>query len=312
MLIDFKKVNIYQDERLILKDIDFQATEGEFIYLIGRVGSGKSSLLKTFYGELDIDQEDAEKAEVLGESVLDIKQKRIPALRRQMGIIFQDFQLLHDRSVAKNLKFVLQATGWKDKEKIKQRIREVLEQVGMIDKAAKMPSELSGGEQQRIAIARAFLNNPKIILADEPTGNLDPETASNIVSILKETCKNGTTVIMSTHNINLLSQFPGKVYRCMEQALVPVTNDAQTKDPEEDSTSVEPLIEPVLEEEAQAEDSKEETYWKSTKKTIEDYESNEIRRNIRWLSRAHEGCSFISNKVRRAYFRSTLSHEWYN
>lgn len=257
MLIDFKKVNIYQDERLILKDIDFQATEGEFIYLIGRVGSGKSSLLKTFYGELDIDQEDAEKAEVLGESVLDIKQKRIPALRRQMGIIFQDFQLLHDRSVAKNLKFVLQATGWKDKEKIKQRIREVLEQVGMIDKAAKMPSELSGGEQQRIAIARAFLNDPKIILADEPTGNLDPETASNIVSILKDTCKNGTTVIMSTHNINLLSQFPGKVYHCMEQALVPVTNEAQTKDLEEDSTSVEPLIEPVLEEEAQAEDSKE-------------------------------------------------------
>ena len=174
-----------------------------------------------------------------------------------MGIIFQDFQLLHDRSVAKNLKFVLQATGWKDKEKIKQRIREVLEQVGMIDKAAKMPSELSGGEQQRIAIARAFLNNPKIILADEPTGNLDPETASNIVSILKDTCKNGTTVIMSTHNINLLSQFPGKVYRCMEQALVPVTDEAQTKDLEEDSTSVEPLIEPVLEEEAQAEDSKE-------------------------------------------------------
>lgn len=257
MLIDYKKVNIYQDERLILKDIDFQATEGEFIYLIGRVGSGKSSLLKSFYGELDIDQEDAEKAEVLGESVLDIKQKRIPALRRQMGIIFQDFQLLHDRSVAKNLKFVLQATGWKDKEKIKQRIREVLEQVGMIDKAAKMPSELSGGEQQRIAIARAFLNNPKIILADEPTGNLDPETASNIVSILKDTCKNGTTVIMSTHNINLLSQFPGKVYRCMEQGLVPVTNEAQTKDLEEDSTSVEPLIEPVLEEEAQAEDSKE-------------------------------------------------------
>ena len=257
MLIDYKKVNIYQDERLILKDIDFQATEGEFIYLIGRVGSGKSSLLKTFYGELDIDQEDAEKAEVLGESVLDIKQKRIPALRRQMGIIFQDFQLLHDRSVAKNLKFVLQATGWKDKEKIKQRIREVLEQVGMIDKAAKMPSELSGGEQQRIAIARAFLNNPKIILADEPTGNLDPETASNIVSILKDTCKNGTTVIMSTHNSNLLSQFPGKVYHCMEQALVPVTNEAQTKDLEEDSTSVEPLIEPVLEEEAQAEDSKE-------------------------------------------------------
>lgn len=257
MLIDYKKVNIYQDERLILKDVDFQAETGEFIYLIGRVGSGKSSLLKTIYGELDIDSEDAEKAVVLEESMPNIKRSRIPSLRKQMGIIFQDFQLLHDRSVAKNLKFVLQATGWKDKEKIKQRIREVLEQVGMIDKAAKMPSELSGGEQQRIAIARAFLNNPKIILADEPTGNLDPETASNIVSILKDTCKNGTTVIMSTHNINLLSQFPGKVYHCMEQALVPVTNEAQTKDLEEDSTSVEPLIEPVLEEEAQAEDSKE-------------------------------------------------------
>ena len=257
MLIDYKKVNIYQDERLILKDVDFQAETGEFIYLIGRVGSGKSSLLKTIYGELDIDSEDAEKAVVLEESMPNIKRSRIPSLRKQMGIIFQDFQLLHDRSVAKNLKFVLQATGWNNSQKIDRRIDEVLAQVGMTDKRTKMPSELSGGEQQRIAIARALLNIPKIIIADEPTGNLDPETAANIVSILKDTCKAGTTVIMSTHNINLLSQFPGKVYRCMEQALVPVTNEAQTKDLEEDNTSVEPLIEPVLEEEAQAEDSKE-------------------------------------------------------
>ena len=243
MLIDFKKVNIYQDERLILKDIDFQATEGEFIYLIGRVGSGKSSLLKTFYGELDIDQEDAEKAEVLGESVLDIKQKRIPALRRQMGIIFQDFQLLHDRSVAKNLKFVLQATGWNNSQKIDRRIDEVLAQVGMTDKRTKMPSELSGGEQQRIAIARALLNIPKIIIADEPTGNLDPETAANIVSILKDTCKAGTTVIMSTHNINLLDQFPGKVYRCHEGQLTLLTDKKQVCELAEETAPVETIDE---------------------------------------------------------------------
>ena len=156
MLIDYKKVNIYQDERLILKDVDFQAETGEFIYLIGRVGSGKSSLLKTIYGELDIDSEDAEKAVVLDESMPNIKRSRIPALRKQMGIIFQDFQLLHDRSVAKNLKFVLQATGWTSKQKIERRIEEVLAQVGMTDKKNKMPSELSGGEQQRIVIARAL------------------------------------------------------------------------------------------------------------------------------------------------------------
>ena len=175
--------------------------------------------MKTIYGELDIDSEDAEKAVVLEESMPNIKRSRIPSLRKQMGIIFQDFQLLHDRSVAKNLKFVLQATGWNNSQKIDRRIDEVLAQVGMTDKRTKMPSELSGGEQQRIAIARALLNIPKIIIADEPTGNLDPETAANIVSILKDTCKAGTTVIMSTHNINLLDQFPGKVYRCHEASL---------------------------------------------------------------------------------------------
>ena len=219
MLIDYKKVNIYQDERLILKDVDFQAETGEFIYLIGRVGSGKSSLLKTIYGELDIDSEDAEKAVVLEESMPNIKRSRIPSLRKQMGIIFQDFQLLHDRSVAKNLKFVLQATGWNNSQKIDRRIDEVLAQVAWPTSGPKCQVNSLVDEQQRIAIARALLNIPKIIIADEPTGNLDPETAANIVSILKDTCKAGTTVIMSTHNINLLDQFPGKVYRCLRASL---------------------------------------------------------------------------------------------
>lgn len=248
MLIDYKKVNIYQDERQILKDVDFQAGQGEFIYLIGRVGSGKSSLLKTFYGELDIDSEDAEKAVVLGEKMPDIKRSRIPGLRKQMGIIFQDFQLLHDRSVAKNLKFVLQATGWNDRKKISWRIEEVLEQVGMTDKKDKMPSELSGGEQQRVAIARALLNTPKIILADEPTGNLDPETAANIVSILKDTCQTGTTVIMSTHNISLLDRFPGKVYRCKDGGLSRLTDKHEACDLDEETTPIEPIIEPAQDE----------------------------------------------------------------
>ena len=245
MLIDYKKVNIYQDERLILKDVDFQAETGEFIYLIGRVGSGKSSLLKTIYGELDIDSEDTEKAVVLGESMPNIKRSRIPALRKQMGVIFQDFQLLHDRSVAKNLKFVLQATGWTSSQKIDRRIEEVLAQVGMTDKKNKMPSELSGGEQQRIAIARALLNNPKIIIADEPTGNLDPETAENIVSILKDSCERGTTVIMSTHNINLLDKFPGKVYRCKDNEFHLLTDKKEVSELAEETAPVETIDEPT-------------------------------------------------------------------
>lgn len=244
MLIDYKKVNIYQDERLILKDVDFQAETGEFIYLIGRVGSGKSSLLKTIYGELDIDSEDAEKAVVLDESMPDIKRSHIPALRKQMGIIFQDFQLLHDCSVAKNLKFVLQATGWTGSQKIDRRIDEVLARVSMTDKKNKMPSELSGGEQQRIAIARALLNTPKIIIADEPTGNLDPETAANIVSILKDSCKAGTTVIMSTHNISLIDQFPGKVYRCHEGELHQLTDKKEVCELAEETAPVETIDEP--------------------------------------------------------------------
>lgn len=219
MLIDYKKVNIYQDEKLILKDVDLTVDKGEYIYIIGKVGSGKSSLLKTLYGELDIDESDRKTAFVLNKDMATIRRSEIPALRRQMGIIFQDFQLLHDRTVYRNLHFVLRATGWDNKVKIDTRIDEVLQAVGMQGKRDKMPHELSGGEQQRIAIARALLNEPKIIIADEPTGNLDPETAARIVQILQDATDKGTTVVMTTHNITLLDQFPGKVYQCEDHSL---------------------------------------------------------------------------------------------
>lgn len=223
MLIDYQKVKILQNDVCVLDDVNFHADEGEFIYIIGKVGSGKSSLLKTIYCELDI--EEAEKAESLGRDLMEIKRREIPALRKEMGIIFQDFQLLHDRTVEKNMRFVLQATGWKDKEAITERIDEVLNDVGMVDKKDKMPHELSGGEQQRVAIARAILNKPRIIIADEPTGNLDPETASNIVGLLKQISMSGTAVVMTTHNIPMLDKYPGIVYRCKEGTISDVTQD---------------------------------------------------------------------------------------
>lgn len=224
MLINYQKVNIYQkDGILVLKDVDFHVDEGEFIYIIGRVGAGKSSLLKTLYFELDV--EEAEEAFVLNHDLRGLKRKYIPALRRQMGIIFQDFQLLGDRTVHDNLKFVLRATGWKNKQEIEERINDVLEDVEMQDFAYRFPHELSGGEQQRIAIARAILNKPKVIIADEPTGNLDPETASNILQLLRQVTQTGTAVVMTTHNIPLLSQFPGIVYRCADSQLEEITND---------------------------------------------------------------------------------------
>jgi cell division transport system ATP-binding protein len=234
MLIEYKKVKVYQQDNLILDDVDFHVDEGELVYLIGKVGSGKSSLLKTLYCELDLYKDEAEKAEVLGRNMLTLKRKDIPALRREMGIIFQDFQLLRDRNIYQNLYFVLRATGWKDKKKIKDRIAEVLEAVGMTDKIHSMPHELSGGEQQRISIARALLNKPKIIIADEPTGNLDPETANNIVSLLKDITLNGTSVVMSTHNISMLNRFPGVVYRCKDGHLADVTNEFNNLDLTED------------------------------------------------------------------------------
>ena len=234
MLIEYNKVKVYQQDNLILDDVDFHVDEGELVYLIGKVGSGKSSLLKTLYCELDLYKDEAEKAEVLGRNMLTLKRKDIPALRREMGIIFQDFQLLRDRNIYQNLYFVLRATGWKDKKKIKDRIAEVLEAVGMTDKIHSMPHLLSGGEQQRISIARALLNKPKIIIADEPTGNLDPETANNIVSLLKDITLNGTSVVMSTHNISMLNRFPGVVYRCKDGHLADVTNEFNNLDLTED------------------------------------------------------------------------------
>lgn len=224
MLINYNNVNIYHDDVHVLKNIVFHADEGEFIYIIGKVGSGKSSLLKTIYCELDIDGNSGQ-AEVLGRNLLKIKRKEIPALRKEMGIIFQDFQLLHDRTVEKNLKFVLKSTGWKNKAEIKSRIDEVLEAVGMTDKKDKMPHELSGGEQQRVAIARAILNNPKMIIADEPTGNLDPDTADNIVRLLKQISSTGTAIVMTTHNILMLDKYPGIVYCCKDGSLNDITKD---------------------------------------------------------------------------------------
>ena len=233
MLINYKNVKICQEDLCVLDGIDFHVEEGEFIYIIGKVGSGKSSLLKTIYCELDI--EESEEAMALGRDLMTIRRKDIPALRKEMGIIFQDFQLLHDRTVYKNLEFVLRATGWKKKEEIKARIEEVLEAVKMTDKTDKMPHELSGGEQQRIAIARAILNSPKIIVADEPTGNLDPETAMLIVSLLKDITLSGTAVVMTTHNIPLLDQVPGIVYRCKDGKMTDVTADHNKMDLTEDA-----------------------------------------------------------------------------
>ena len=224
MLINYKNVNVFQSgEAPVLANVNFHVDEGEFIYVIGRVGSGKSSLLKTLYFELDVD--DAEEAMVLNQDLRKLKRKHVPALRRQMGIISQDFRLLGDRTVYKNLRFVLKATGWKDKNEINTRINEVLSDVGLEDKADKLPHELSGGEQQRVAIARAILNKPKVIIADEPTGNLDPETAESIIRMLKDISQTGTAVVMSTHNIPLLDKYPGIVYRCADGKLEEITDD---------------------------------------------------------------------------------------
>ena len=206
------------------KEVDFKLYAGEFVYFIGRVGTGKSSLLKTMYADIPILEGEAS---VLGYNMKMLKRKDIPMLRRQIGIVFQDFQLLTDRSVNENLEFVLKATGWKDKADIAERVEQVLVQVGMQKKAYKMPHELSGGEQQRIVIARALLNSPQIILADEPTGNLDPQTAPQNVSLLHSICQTGTAVIMTTHNHHLVDEFPGRILKCENKKLVEVNN---TKD----------------------------------------------------------------------------------
>jgi len=211
MLIDYKNVEVCQEAQIVLNDVTLQVDKGEFVYIIGKVGSGKSSLLKTFYGEVPVKKGEGT---VMGFDVTRLKSKRLPQLRRKLGIIFQDFQLLTDRNVSDNLRFVLNATGWKNKLEIDNRIKEVLNLVGMTTKGYKLPSELSGGEQQRIAIARAILNNPELILADEPTGNLDLETGRAITRLLHDISKSGSAVVMITHNLQLLNEFPGKVFIC--------------------------------------------------------------------------------------------------
>ncbi|MDE6410684.1 MAG: ATP-binding cassette domain-containing protein [Muribaculaceae bacterium] len=217
-IIDYKNVDIERADRLVMKNVTFSVGKGEFCYLVGRVGSGKSSLMKTMYADVPISS--GEKAEVLGFNLLDIKKRQIPFLRRQIGIVFQDFQLLQDRSAMSNLRFVLQATGWREKDEIEERIEEVLKSVGMENKAYKMPHELSGGEQQRIVIARALLNKPELILADEPTGNLDPQTGYQIISLLHRLSEEGTAVVMATHNMQMVEDFPSRVLRCSEKELI--------------------------------------------------------------------------------------------
>lgn len=219
-LIRYTDVEIHQQELCVLNDVNLELHKGEFVYLVGKVGSGKTSLLKTFYGELDIASGEAE---VLGYDMLHIKRKHIPQLRRKLGIVFQDFQLLTDRTVYDNLEFVLRATGWKSKGEIKDKIEEVLNLVGMSNKGYKLPNELSGGEQQRIVIARAVLNSPEIILADEPTGNLDSETGHAIAELLHGISEAGALVVMTTHNLQLLREFSGKVYRCADHLMTDVT-----------------------------------------------------------------------------------------
>lgn len=219
-LIRYTDVEIHQQELCVLNDVNLELHKGEFVYLVGKVGSGKTSLLKTFYGELDIASGEAE---VLGYDMLHIKRKHIPQLRRKLGIVFQDFQLLTDRTVYDNLEFVLRATGWKSKGEIKDKIEEVLNLVGMSNKGYKLPNGLSGGEQQRIVIARAVLNSPEIILADEPTGNLDSETGHAIAELLHGISEAGALVVMTTHNLQLLREFPGKVYRCADHLMTDVT-----------------------------------------------------------------------------------------
>lgn len=217
LLIKYVDVDIYQQELLVLRKVDFEVHSSQYIYLLGKSGSGKSSLLKSMYCEVPIEEGTAG---VLGYDLLKIKNRDVPLLRRKIGIVFQDFQLLTDRTVNENLEFVLKATGWKDKLAIEEQIKSVLQQVGMSNKGYKMPHQLSGGEQQRIVIARALLNSPEIILADEPTGNLDPQTAAELIELLYNICQGGTTVVMATHNLNWIKTHPGRVFRCDNEQLI--------------------------------------------------------------------------------------------
>lgn len=221
LIVSLHSVSVYQRDKLVLQDVNLDINNGEFVYLIGKTGSGKSSLLQILYADLDLREGEGV---VCGFNLNKLRRKEVPFLRRKVGIVFQDFQLLEDRNVEENFKFVLKATGWKDKTAINQRILEVLEQVGMLDKLKVMPHRLSGGEQQRVAIARSLLNHPDLILADEPTGNLDPETSNGIMRLLLQICDTGKTVIMATHNYNIIQKFPGKIVKCEDGRVISSSN----------------------------------------------------------------------------------------
>lgn len=218
-VIQLKNCDIFQGEHLVLSDVNFTVGKGEFRYLVGKTGSGKSSLLKTLYADLPLTKGEAH---VAGYTMYKLKRRKIPFLRRKLGIVFQDFQLLTDRSVYDNLKFVLRATGWKNRKEMHQRCDELLKHVGLEGKGDKNPHQLSGGEQQRVAVARALLNKPDLILADEPTGNLDPETSYEILNLLFEISKTGTAILMATHDYTIMEKFPFKTLRCEDGKLTEV------------------------------------------------------------------------------------------
>ena len=210
-VLKLEKASIFQDKNLILNEVDVNVKKGEFVYLIGKTGSGKSSLLKTLYGDLELTQG---KGQIVGFDLTDLKDKNIPFLRRKLGIVFQDFKLLNELTIENNMDFVLRATGWKDKTKTQQKIEEVLSKVNMQNKGHKFPYELAGGEQQRVAIARALLNDPELILADEPTGNLDPQTSIEVMEVLQDLNSKGNTILMATHDYGLLLKYPSKTLKC--------------------------------------------------------------------------------------------------
>ena len=218
-LVEYKGVDICQEELIVLRDVDFEVNQGEFVYLCGKVGSGKSSFLKSLYAEVPVKHGSAK---VFAYDLRKLKRKDIPMLRRKIGIVFQEFQLLGDRSVDDNLEFVLRATGWKDKKKIAEQIELVLSTVGMSKKGYKRPHQLSGGEQQRVVIARALLNSPELILADEPTGNLDPQTSRDLMELLHAISQSGTTVLMATHNMGLVEEFPARIINFVDDHMVEV------------------------------------------------------------------------------------------
>lgn len=224
-VVDFNKAKIVQRDQVIFEAIDLKIAKGEFVYLIGKTGSGKSSLLKTLYGELPLN---SGTGQVAGFNLLGLKERQIPDLRRKLGIVFQDFQLLNDRNIYENLRFVLKATGWTQEAQISKRIEEVLSRVGMNDQGRKLPYQMSGGEQQRIAIARALLNDPELIVADEPTGNLDPQTSMEVMTLLKDLNKNGRSILMATHDYALLLKHPSRTLKCEDGRVFEVVQKKPT------------------------------------------------------------------------------------